>query len=80
MLARDIAVVLFGFWALIFKRSFQIKSFKVGKLFTALQFLALIALVFHIVLPSFIFYIFYFLGLLAFLELFFTMSDQKKNQ
>ena len=80
MLARDIAVVLFGFWALVSKKSFQVKSFKIGKLFTALQFLALIALVFHVFLPNFVFYIFYILGLLAFFELFFTMTDRTDNR
>lgn len=79
MISRDISILLFGFLALVLKKPFQVKSFKIGKLFTALQFLALVALVFHVSIPTFVFYSFYILGLMAFFELYFTMTDRSNK-
>lgn len=76
MMSRDLALICFAILALSMQKSFVIKSFKIGKFFTALQFLCLILLVFNIILPSFVFYGFFVLGILSLLELCLTISDR----
>lgn len=74
MICRDLSILIFAFLALVLNKPFQVKSFKTGKIFTALQFLTLTALVFHISIPNFVFYGFCVLGLMAFFELYYRSN------
>lgn len=73
LISRDFAVLFFGLylalrgtWA-----NFQFRSIWCGKITTTLQFLVLLALIFHFPLPSFTYSCFIVLGVLALFELYF---------
>lgn len=71
MISRDFAVLLFALY-LFFKGGtrFKIQSIWAGKITTTLQFFVLLGLIFHFVIPTYVFMIFIGLGLLALLELY----------
>lgn len=80
MFCRDFAVIIFGFY-LFFKGTllnYRFKSIWSGKLTTTLQFIVLIALTNHYILPPQIFPLFIGLGVLALVELY-LIDLQRKN-
>lgn len=73
LISRDFAVLIFGLY-LIFLGSwsnFQFRSIWSGKISTTLQFFVLLGLIFHLVIPIYIFWCFIVLGILALFELYF---------
>lgn len=73
MLARDVAVLLFGFYLLVTRswNTYKFHSIWCGKITTTLQLLALFALTLNQPLPAPTFAIFILLGILSFAELYF---------
>lgn len=71
LISRDFAVLMFGFY-LFFKgawTNFRFRSIWSGKITTTLQFFVLLGLIFQITIPSYVFFSFMFLGVLALFEL-----------
>ncbi len=71
MLSRDIALIAFGFvlaatWRL---GRYKFRPVKWGKISTGMQFIILIGIVLKISIPSFIYFLFTFIGCLVFVEL-----------
>jgi CDP-diacylglycerol--glycerol-3-phosphate 3-phosphatidyltransferase len=80
LISRDFAVLLFGLY-LVLKgvwSQFQFRSIWAGKITTTLQFFVLLALIFHFVIPSYIFFCFIFLGGVALIELY--LIEQQINR
>lgn len=71
MITRDLFLCVFGIYLKLTHKwqAYQFRSIRWGKATTALQFLVLICLTLQIQIPSFSFFIFFILGLLAFVEL-----------
>ena len=79
MLCRDFSVLLFGLY-LIYKGTlgqYQFRAIICGKLMTALQFTVLLGLVFHLQIPSFVYFLFILIGLSALVELYLERSKLK---
>lgn len=74
IISRDFAVFFFGINLALcgIKRSIQFRSIWFGKISTTLQFFVLLGLTFHFLIPSSIYVLFMFLGILSFLELYYT--------
>ncbi|WP_228840598.1 CDP-alcohol phosphatidyltransferase family protein [Candidatus Protochlamydia phocaeensis] len=74
LLSRDFAVLVFGLYLALKGAwsNFQFRSIWSGKITTSLQFFILLALIFHISIPSYFFSCFIVLGFSALLELYFT--------
>lgn len=72
LISRDFAVLLFSLYLACrgALSNFQIQSIWTGKVTTTLQFFVLLALVFGYSIPSFVFFIFIFLGFFALIELY----------
>jgi CDP-diacylglycerol---glycerol-3-phosphate 3-phosphatidyltransferase len=83
-LSRDMAVLIFGLY-LTWKGKWpqvRFRSIWSGKITTTLQFLVLLCLTFRVVIPSFVYFCFMILGLLALIELYVTepsFSSMPKN-
>jgi CDP-diacylglycerol---glycerol-3-phosphate 3-phosphatidyltransferase len=73
LISRDFAVLFFGLFLALKGTwsNFQFRSIWTGKITTTLQFFVLLGLTFHMVIPSYIFWCFISLGLLALFELYF---------
>jgi CDP-diacylglycerol--glycerol-3-phosphate 3-phosphatidyltransferase len=71
LISRDFAVLIFGIYLILKKqwKHFQFTSIWAGKITTTLQFFVLLSLIFHIPLPTYVFFAFILLGCLAFVEL-----------
>ncbi len=80
LLSRDFAIIIYGLYLIIFKRvrNWHVKALRFGKIFTALQFIVLIFLTFHIQIHPSLYFIFVMLGFLALLELFYRKLDKTK--
>lgn len=79
MLCRDFSVLTFGVY-LAYKRvltKYQFRAIWCGKLMTALQFIVLLGLIFHIHFPPFIFVLFVIIGLSALIELYLERTKLK---
>lgn len=74
LISRDFAVVLFGFYLFFNGRlaSYRFRAIWCGKLSTALQFIFLLGLTFHIQFPPYVFSAFIILGVLALVELYYN--------
>jgi CDP-diacylglycerol--glycerol-3-phosphate 3-phosphatidyltransferase len=72
LICRDFSILLFGVYLGLkgFWTHFQFRSIWSGKITTALQFLVLIGLTFHVKIPSYVYISFIVLGLLALIELY----------
>lgn len=73
LISRDFAVLFFGLYLALRGAwsNFQFQSIWTGKITTTLQFIVLLALTYHIIVPSFVFACFIILGILALFELYF---------
>lgn len=70
-LARDLALCFFGFYLLIQRawKNYECQGFFWGKVMTSVQFLVLIGLTMQIHFLSYVYVIFYLLGIFSFVEL-----------
>jgi CDP-diacylglycerol--glycerol-3-phosphate 3-phosphatidyltransferase len=73
-MSRDVAVMLFGIYLAISQRitNYTVRAIWWGKITTAMQFVALLVLVYHGPIPSYWYYLFILCGVLAYQELFRT--------
>lgn len=71
MVARDFSLCIFGLYLSLAGQwhAYECKSFRWGKVSTALQFIVLIALTLGYRMPSYLYIIFILFGVLAFIEL-----------
>ncbi|MDP1880638.1 MAG: CDP-alcohol phosphatidyltransferase family protein [Parachlamydiaceae bacterium] len=78
LLSRDFGVLLFGIYLILRHKwtKFRFHSIWSGKISTTLQFLVMLALIFQMNIPSFIYSCFIILGFAAFFELY--LGIQKK--
>ena len=76
LLSRDWALCIFALYLTLTKgwKEYKIRAIRLGKITTALQFIVLIALTFHFILPFYYYFLFVLLGCLALIELFFTKN------
>lgn len=81
LISRDFAVIIFGIYLAIkgVWSNFRFQSIWCGKISTTLQFFVLLALTFHIVIPSPVYIIFVLLGVMSLVELYF-IERQISNQ
>lgn len=79
-ICRDFSVVLYGCYLALRGRLFnyQFRAIWCGKITTALQFLALLGLTYHVQFPPYFFSIFAALGIAALVELYFTDKKRRK--
>lgn len=85
LISRDFAILFFGLYLTIKGTwsNFKFQSIWAGKIATTIQFFVLLALTFNLPVPSYIFFCFIFLGLLAFIELYFIEQQsfiKKSNE
>lgn len=77
MLARDLAVITFGFYLLckggLFR--YRVRAIWSGKVSTAMQLAALFSLVWGVMIPSSVFVLFIVLGVFAFFELYSSRQE-----
>lgn len=71
MISRDIFLCLFAFYLILRGdwKSYRCRAVRWGKVTTAMQFAIIILLIFNIIPPSFVYWIFTLVGLLVFIEL-----------
>lgn len=81
MLTRDISIITFGTFIFSLGRlkNYKYQSVYAGKLMTALQFSVIFLLSLHLVVPNFIYIIFFVLGPLVLFELFLTLKSKPKK-
>lgn len=81
ILTRDIAIVIFGFFLFSIGKlkDYTYRSVYAGKMMTALQFGVIFLLSLHLRVPSFVYYIFFLLGPVVLLELFFTLKSKPRK-
>lgn len=74
MLVRDFSVLLFGCYLVLSKKwpAYQFRAIWTGKIITCLQFLILLCLSLHIVVPESVYIVFLVLGMAALCELYMT--------
>lgn len=72
MFCRDISILVFGLYLTYKKKlsEYQFRSILSGKIMTALQFIVLLGLIFHIRFPSFVYILFIIIGFSALIELY----------
>lgn len=81
ILCRDFSVILFTCYLAIKGKlaTYECRAIWCGKVTTALQFIVLVGLTFHVTFPPFVFVSFIVLGLLALAELYFEKGQLKPN-
>lgn len=79
MLCRDFSVMLFGIY-LAYRGilgQYQFRAIWCGKLMTALQFIVLVGLTYEINFPPFVYFLFFFIGFMALVELYLERKKLK---
>ncbi|MEX1012640.1 MAG: CDP-alcohol phosphatidyltransferase family protein [Waddliaceae bacterium] len=81
LFARDFSVMLYGFYLMIRGRLSRLhfRAIWIGKATTFLQFLVILALIFHVQIPNFIYILFVVLGFLALAELYLTSNHSRSH-
>lgn len=81
LISRDFAVLFFGLYLALRGTwsNFQFRSIWSGKITTTLQFIVLLGLIFHVTIPTFIYFCFIILGLFALIELYFIERQLMKS-
>lgn len=79
MLCRDFSVLVFGAYLGLkgTLSEYQFRAIICGKIMTALQFIVLFGLIFHIQFPAFVFVLFIVIGLAALVELYLSRTKLK---
>ncbi len=81
LFSRDFAVFLYGCYLMIRGKLSRVhfRAIMIGKATTFFQFLVILALIFHVQIPSFIYTLFVVLGFLALAELYLTSSHSRSQ-
>ena len=76
MISRDFVLFFFAIYLLAVGalKNYEYRSIRWGKASTALQFIVLIGLCLHLILPASVYFIFILMGSLAFIELFIRLK------
>jgi CDP-diacylglycerol---glycerol-3-phosphate 3-phosphatidyltransferase len=79
MLSRDFALLIFGFYLSCKNtlKDYQFRAIWCGKVMTALQFVVLFGLIFHVKFPPFVYIVFVLIGASAFVELYLERKKLK---
>jgi len=79
LICRDFSVLLFGLYLVFTGKltTYRFRAIWSGKVTTFLQFVVFLGLTLHFEIPSYLFGIFVFLGVLALLELYISKEDSK---
>lgn len=82
MIVRDFSVILFGFYLIATNKwtGYQFRSIWCGKVTTTLQLFVLLGLTLHYKIPMYIFIVFIALGVLALIELSFSIKAEKLSK
>lgn len=80
LLCRDISVILFGFYLVFTGKltSYRFRAIWCGKATTFLQFVVFLALTFQFSVPSPVYFLFVFLGVLALVELYISKESTRQ--
>lgn len=82
LLCRDFSVLFFGFYLILSGQlsSYSVRAIWCGKITTVLQMLVLMALTLRINIPGFLFSIFFVLGFLAMIELYYVRQAHRRQE
>lgn len=75
LISRDFAVLFFALYIAVTGTNFKVRAIWSGKVSTTLQFFVLLGLIFHLNIPTYIFWCFISLGFLALCELYFIKKQ-----
>lgn len=81
MLSRDLSIICFGSFLFMTGalKTYTFHSVYSGKIMTALQFAVILFLSLHYTIPPIVFLIFFLLGPIVLMELFFTLKSKPKK-